>query len=458
MAIKEVVPERPSRPVRGTIIKQSFWTLTFQGLGSVLTMGSGILIARLLGPEGKGAYGLATALPKIVATVGTLGLSYSCIRLLGSQRYSRRAIVSTVLTWALGWGVLLVLGCWLSYGYLQDNFLKGVDIVAFGLGLLIIPLYLLNEGACQSLRGIKLIFDFNLNWLLHFGLRFIGLLLIVGVWRYGVHGAVLARIAGATVPLVISLFVLYKNVPFGLRVDKAILHDILTFGFKLSVTHSLLTLNYDIDLFIVNYFSVSTDQVGYYTLAVSIAELVWLVSESIMIVTLPYIASAAESNKARMAATACRNALILTIIAGLGLAAVIRPAIILVYGEAYLPAVVPFLVLLPGAMIMAIFRVLYDYLLINHDPLYLGIATGTATAINVAANFFLVPRLGIAGASLASVISYSVTSIMAIYLFKRTAPVPVREILWPTASDWREHRRLLGRLTRRCTRTVDENR
>ncbi|MGQ9627156.1 MAG: flippase [Anaerolineae bacterium] len=451
-----MIVEMPSAHMKGTVIRQSFWTFIIKGLGFVLTMGSGILIARLLGPEGKGAYGLATALPKIVATVGTLGLSYSCIRLLGSQKYRREAVVSTTLTWALVWGALLVLGCWLSYGYLKDNFLKGVDIFAFGLGLFIIPLYLLNEGAGQSLRGIKRISDFNVNWLLQFGLRFIGLWLVLAVWHYGVHGALLARAAGSTVPLVISLIVLYQNVPFGLRVDRGVLHDILTFGFKLSVTHSLLVLNYDIDLFIVNYFSVSTDQVGYYTLAVSIAELLWYISESVMIVALPYIASAAESDKARMAATACRNALALTVLAGLGLAAVIRPVITLVYGEAYLPATVPFLVLLPGAIIMVIFRVLYDYLLINHDPLYIGIATGGATVINVVANFFLIPRLGITGASLASVISYTVTSIIAVYLFKRIAPIPVREILWPMASDWREYRRLLERLTWRRVPAMDE--
>lgn len=451
-----MIVETPSAHMKGTVIRQSFWTFIIKGLGFVLTMGSGILIARLLGPEGKGAYGLATALPKIVATVGTLGLSYSCIRLLGSQKYRREAVVSTTLTWVLVWGALLVLGCWLSYGYLKDNFLKGVDIFAFGLGLLIIPLYLLNEGAGQSLRGIKRISDFNVNWLLQFGLRFIGLWLVLAVWHYGVHGALLARTVGSTVPLVISLIVLYQNIPFGLRVDKAILHDILTFGFKLSLTHSLLVLNYDIDLFIINYFSVSTDQVGYYTLAVSIAELLWYISESVMIVALPYIASAAESDKARMAATACRNSLVLTVLAGLGLAAVIRPMITLVYGEAYLPAAVPFLVLLPGAIIMVIFRVLYDYLLINHDPLYIGIATGGATAVNVAANFFLIPRLGITGASLASVISYTVTSIIAVYLFKRIAPTPVREILCPMASDWREYRRLLGRLTWRRVPAMDE--
>ncbi len=452
-----MIAETPAGHVRGTVIRQSFWTFIIKGLGFLLTMGSGILIARLLGPQGKGAYGLATALPKIVATVGTLGLSYSCIRLLGGQKYRREAVVSTTLTWALGWGVLLVLGCWLSYGYLKDNFLKGVDIAAFGLGLLIIPLYLLNEGAGQSLRGIKLISDFNLNWLLQFGLRFIGLWLVVGVWHYEVRGALLARIVGSTVPLVISLITLYKNIPFGLHVDKEILHDILTFGFKLSLTHSLLTLNYDIDLFIINYFSISTDQVGYYTLAVSMAELVWYVSESVMIVALPYIASAAESDKPRIAATACRNALVLTILAALGLATVIRPAITLVYGEAYLPAVVPFLVLLPGAIIMVIFRVLYDYLLINHDPLYIGIATGGATVVNIAANFFLIPRLGITGASLASVISYTVTSLIAVCLFKRTVPIPVREILWPMASDWREYTRLLARLTQRRASAMDES-
>jgi O-antigen/teichoic acid export membrane protein len=435
--------------VKSTIIRQGFITLITSGLGFALTMGSGILLARLLGPAGKGTYSLAIALPNVVGTVGTLGLSYSCIRLLGEQKYPRRAIVSTALTWALGWGMLLALAGWLSYGYLKNNFLQGVDLVAFGLGLLIIPTYLLNESAGQSLRGIKLISGFNLNWLMQFGLRFLGLWLVLGVWHLGVQGAVLARVVSALIPLAISLIMLYRSVPFSLGVDKAILRDILTFGFKLSVTHSLLTLTYDVDLFIINYFSVGAAQIGYYTLAVSIAELVWYVSEAVMIVMLPYIASAAESDKARLAATTCRNAVLLTTLSGLGLAVVSRPIIALVYGEAFLPAAVPFLVLLPGAITMVIFRVLYDYLLISRDPLYVGIATGAAMVINVVANFFLIPRLGIVGASLASVISYTVTSVIAVYLFKRTAPIPLREILWPTAGDWREYTRLLGRLLRR---------
>jgi O-antigen/teichoic acid export membrane protein len=349
------------------------------------------------------------------------------------------------------------LSCWLSYGYLEDSFLKGVDGVAFGLGLLIIPIYLLNEGAGQSLRGIKLISHFNLNWLLQFGLRFLGVLLLLGVWSYGIHGAVMARIVGSTIPLIISLVILYRNIPFSLRVNKDILGNILTFGFKLSITYSLLRLNYDIDLFIINYFSVSTDQVGYYILAVSMAELIWYISDSVMVVALPYIASAAESDKARMTATACRNTLWLTVLVGLGLVSVIHPAIVLVYGEAYLPAVVPFLVLLPGTITMSVFQVLYGYLLLRHDPLYLGIATGLAMAVNVAANFFLIPRLGITGASLSSVISYTLASVIVIYLFKRTVSIPIREILWLTASDWHEYRRILGRLTWRHILVADKS-
>ena len=59
----------------------------------------------------------------------------------------------------------------------------------------------------------------------------------------------------------------------------------------------------------------------------------------------------------------------------------------------------------------------------------------TGLAINVIANFTLIPRLGINGAALSSSISYTTTAIITVAVFRRLSGIPVVDTLVIKRSD-----------------------
>lgn len=66
---------------------------------------------------------------------------------------------------------------------------------------------------------------------------------------------------------------------------------------------------------------------------------------------------------------------------------------------------------------------------------YYPLITGVAAAVNVAANFLLIPRLGILGAAWATVLSYALMAGMGLWISQRLYPIPF---------EWRRLLALLG--------------
>ena len=64
-----------------------------------------------------------------------------------------------------------------------------------------------------------------------------------------------------------------------------------------------------------------------------------------------------------------------------------------------------------------------------------SIAITIALALNVVANFILIPRYGIVGASLASVISYTAHALLTLVMASRLSGQPLRSLLVPGRTE-----------------------
>jgi O-antigen/teichoic acid export membrane protein len=425
MTTKQVGAElTQDHPQHSSFLKESTLTLVVKVVMFFLATGSGVIVARTLGPAGKGVFNLATSLPKLVGEMALLGMSVSCVRLLGEDSpYSPRTVISTFFTWSILWGSAWVAIGWLSYGYLQDTILKGVNAPTFNLALLAIPLFFLQSMTSHSLRGLNRIRVFNVMWLSSYAFRFLGLCILLLLLQQGVNTAILVGLCAALFSLLIALPRLHRLIPIGWSVDwNLLVRDVLSYGVQVSVVGSLMLVTYRVDLYIINYYSQSTDQVGYYMLAVSLAEVLWYVNDSVGIVLHPRVTCGTRQSRTWLTVTATRNSLFLTTLGALAMVLAAQPAITLVYGAEYSPAVWPFVLLLPGIVSVTVYRTLGSYWVLNESPLYMILPTSMAMIVNVGLNLWLVPRWGIAGAALVSFISYSLASVITMLLFLRVAP------------------------------------
>ncbi len=196
--------------------------------------------------------------------------------------------------------------------------------------------------------------------------------------------------------------------------------------------------NYRLDIFLVGYF-VGPGGVGLYALAVSLAQLLWLPSTAVSTVLLPAVAGQQGSvaHNGHLTARATRFSLWIGIIGGITFSLVIIPVLPLAYGAAFQGSVPALLWLMPGIVVIGAAFIPASYIAAIGKPHINMWISLTALFVTVTLDLFLIPRLNIIGASIASTASYSLTALLTTWAFTRESGVPLREMLFLTAEDTR---------------------
>lgn len=194
-------------------------------------------------------------------------------------------------------------------------------------------------------------------------------------------------------------------------------------------------LNYRLDIFFVGYF-VGVKGVGLYSLAVGIAQLLWLVSGATSQVLLPDVASSEDRVSAQQrTARVSRLSLWLSIVLAGGLVLGGEMLLPLVFGAAFRESVPALMWLLPGVTIFSVANVIGSYLAgIGKPHLNLAVAL-VGLVVTVALDFMLIPWLGIIGAAIASSMSYLATTLAIVAIFVRETKIPAGRALLITRDD-----------------------
>ncbi len=104
---------------------------------------------------------------------------------------------------------------------------------------------------------------------------------------------------------------------------------------------------------------------------------------------------------------------------------------------AFGPALPALLVLLPGVVALSLAKVVGGYVTGIGRPEINSYVSFVAFIVNIVANVLLIPRLGIVGASAASLISYSLTSLLLTFAAARFTRTPIADFWVPRLSDVR---------------------
>jgi O-antigen/teichoic acid export membrane protein len=152
-------------------------------------------------------------------------------------------------------------------------------------------------------------------------------------------------------------------------------------------------------------------------------------------VIFPKMASLDPVEAATLTARACRVIVIFSIVTIALILGSGHTLITLLYGVAYAGAVVPMYIVAFGVLAIGVTRVINTYLRsINRQEFMAYILVVTAV-LNVALNFVLIPRFGIAGAALASLVTYTLQAAAMLVVFMRLSGVGIRAIIVPSGSD-----------------------
>jgi O-antigen/teichoic acid export membrane protein len=198
-------------------------------------------------------------------------------------------------------------------------------------------------------------------------------------------------------------------------------------------------LNYRLDIFIVSFFW-GPGAVGLYALAVTTTQLVWLIPNSAAAVLFPFVAGGrgVGPNSATRTAQLARVTLLACAIASGALAISAGALLPLVYGDAFRASVEPLLWLLPGTTVFGLATVCAAYIAgVGKPRLNFYVALG-GLAITVVLDLALIPSRGIVGAAMASSISYIFSAAVSVWLVMKESNLGLSNMLIPDTQDLRE--------------------
>ena len=415
--------ERPSgysrrlhKGKRVKFIRDTLVTFSTQIIAVVLGIGVSVVIARVLGPGGKGAYSLIILVPTLLALVGNLGIGGANVYFGGSRKHNWTDLSSNSRVLALLLGTFLASAVLAYLFVVNPSFLSGLALGGLVLASLVVPLSLMVTYFTSILLGQDRIKEYNLVTLAQSGT----LLMLVVILLLAVKGGVFSTIAawaGATlVAAVFAILLVRRTTTIRWSFHRQPFRDSVKFGVKGYLGSAIQFLNYRLDMLLVAMF-MGTTFVGYYSVSVAMAEALWYLPAAVGTVIFARTPGMKAEDANRSTPRICRNTLFLTIMAGLLLFILSRYIILLLFGSAFLPALEPLWLLLPGIVALSVPKVLAPEISGRGKPIVGTIAAGVSLAVNIPLNIVLIPRIGISGAALASTASYAVSALVTLVFF-----------------------------------------
>lgn len=398
-----------------------------------LTFVSGVLIARLLGPDGKGILAALAVYPTLIISLAELGVRQAAIYHLGKKFHDERDVIGTVMFLLLFSSLTGVLLCAGLYALIDNpNFTH----LMIALVLASIPINLAITLFQGILLGKEQIGKFSVvSWASQL-LRLLGILLFVWFLGWGVMGELVGSLVTGAAAAAYALWLVARHAALSFRFAPKLIKEMLSLGFTYAFALFVISLNYKVDIVILERLVLPED-IGQYTLGVNLAELLWQLPAALGVVVFSRSANAKDPAAfTRNVVKLLRVTLIVAVVGALGLGLTAGFLIPLVYGEAFRPSVGVLRLLLPGIVAFSLFKVLNVDLAGRGRPLLSLIAVGPAVLLNVALNFLLVPRYGVSGAAVASTISYTLAIVLYVWVYARAVEVSLWEMLRYRKSDF----------------------
>jgi O-antigen/teichoic acid export membrane protein len=180
-------------------------------------------------------------------------------------------------------------------------------------------------------------------------------------------------------------------------------------------------------------------------MAVSLAEISFQVPDSVATLFYPRVAGSARAEADRLAPGMARMTLLLTVVVALVLLPLAWLAIRLVLPD-FSGSLLPFAILLPGTVALGLSKVLSGYISGLGRPGPVSAIAATGLVVNVVANLVLIPPLGIAGAAISSLLSYTVHALLTIGVASRLSGAPFGDFVRPGRAEVGRLRERLGSL------------
>jgi len=429
----------------GRFVRDSMGVFGAQLVVTVLGVGTSVITARALGPHDRGLFQLLTLLPVTLSNFAKLGIPQANIYFMRRRGASAADVASNSLWFAIVLGGALAAICYLGRDWLLANLLKTAPAVTLPPVLLLLPFVLLQAYLQGVVAAQERFREYSLQQVAPTLLGLVGMSVALLWFRAGLVGAVIVQtiiVAAVTIWLTVRV---HRRAPIRFGLNRQLARGMLSFGGKSYLQTLASTLHFRIDQYMIAYLLDPT-QVGLYAVAVNLTNLLLKIPDATGTVLYPRLAGLGEEDAHSATSRVCRYTLFVTVTAGLGYVVFGSLVIRLLFGVKFAGSVRPMLLMLPGIVMISLYLILTRNFTSRNRQQVNIVAAFAALAINVGANWVLIPRFGISGAAVSTAISYSVAALILLAVFVRESGHSVAETLFVGRDD-------LGALLRIANRT-----
>lgn len=405
-----------------------------QAIGLASAGGTTIIIARLLGPGGRGEYAVLTGLVQLLAMAGQLGFLAGAVQ-MGSRdavapaRLFRYAQTLPLVTGLLGSATL---GAIVFFGPASMHQAGPAAVVA----MIVLPILLAAQTRSCVLLALRQPAVYNVLFIVQ-QLTMVAGVTIASIIRPSAASALVGWLTSCLLWAALASWQVRRRLrpaPWS-TLTLSELGRVLAFGAQSTGGSVLQLASSRLSLFIVSAQHGSA-AAGVYSIATALAETMWQAVAAVAQVNLP-AASAAYASGVRPEGVqlGSRLAAALTVIAAFALAALAPVLVPIVFGVAFAPAVLPLRLLLIGTGLFGLSLLLTVDLLARGYPRGSAVAAGVMLTTTVGLCLVLVPPFGPTGAAAAAATGYVAATLVSIWMHRRLADDPPSRLIAPSIAD-----------------------
>ncbi len=393
-----------------------------------------IIVARALGPEGKGSFSLVILIANLIYNFchGSLGSANSHF----AGRFNRHisGIIGNSLFIVFFWGGLIaavfIAFAEAAVGY----FYPDVDLSLVKATAIAIPALILFEYSSGIVRGQDRIRQYSLLLVVKELSFLIALVFLLIIGKVSVGGVVYCWIFGVVISALVSAISACAGNKFNLSLDRQILKPMAKYSLQSHAANLASFLKTRIDWLLIPYF-LDEISLGYYANSSAIILVLWFLPAAMAQILQPHIAWRENTSGDKLTPVLCRITTFLTCIAGLLMIVFGKIGVRIVFGAEFLPSYMPLVILIPGAILLGVSKLIAGDLGGRGLPHYAMKISIAVLFINIAANLLLIPTLGIAGAAIAATFSFSCNGLLFLFAFRKESGVGIFDTLIMKKTD-----------------------
>lgn len=425
---------------------ESTITLIFtQSLGLAVGFIVSIIVSRAFGPEGKGAFSLVLSLATILFGFSNLGLGFASQYFLGRRPSAIRGLFGNLLFYPVLASAVVVSGFVLGFPIWQQSF-KGLTLVDLWPAFMMLPLMLVFEASCQLLVSLHQIGERTIAVITQSSLVLIVISILINAEATATD-ATYAYAFGWLVGggLAVAFVIRLGGTPS--RPSLKLFSETFRYSAWVYLANFTRELFLRVDFFVL-YMIRTPSEAGIYSVALSLTSGLTIIMTSVQATFFPKTSTQSDAEAYASTPFYYRQMILVMFAASLAMVLAARP-LLTVFGSEFLAGIVPMIILLAGMAVKGLNAVLSLHILGRGKPRVHMLVTSSTLVVSVLLNLWLVPEMGMNGAALATLASFTMENGVLVALYGLMSKRSVAPLFALSRTDLTALRAELVRLSRR---------